>query len=171
MDKLNISTKQLKNAEEAVKTLFTGSQLSHFQVYSIVINLCFRKLPKLIGHPVESWLNSTGRIAFVSKLESISNDIVADKDYDFFDSRERVLEEVYRLIGKEVLEIDIDPTGILELRFETGNLIIAGDETDLEEIWSVTSDTPEPYGDQDWAITLTDQGELVTRQPQNDPEE
>ena len=165
MNKLNIDIRQVENAEEALGALLAGAELSHFQTYSLVLNLCFRKLPKTDNLPVEVWLSATGRATFIAKTGVPTNNVPDSESDDFFDSREKLLGQLYRLIGKEITEIDIDPSGILELSFEKGNLIFAGDETDLEEIWSVTSDTPEPYAKHDWAVTLTDERELVTRRP------
>ena len=62
-------------------------------------------------------------------------------------------------------KIDIDPSGVLDVHFLSGALIISGDENDFEEIWSIASNTPDPHGDTDWAITFTEERELVVRRP------
>lgn len=161
-----IHLEQIKTAKEVTETLMIGAQIDCFQVYSTVLNISFNKLPKAHNLPVNLWLSATGKITFLETENAASNEIKKlGKSDDFFDSREKLLGQLYRLIGKEIIEIDIDPSGVLELHLGSGNLIFAGDEVNFEEIWSVTSDTPEPYANHDWAVTLTDERQLVTRKP------
>lgn len=157
--------KDINKARQAAATLLIGAQFDRFDVSSLVLNICFVRLPKVAELPINVWLSAAGRAVFIDKSGVPTNSVPESDSDDFFASREKLLGQLYRLIGKEITEIDIDPSGILELHFESGNLIFAGDETDLEEIWSITSDTPEPYAKHDWAVTLTDERELVTRRP------
>ena len=160
-----MTQEEVDNATKTAYELLVGAQLDRFTVSSLIVGICFVKLPKVAHLPVSIWLNASGQAGFLKTEGIASNGISIPRGDDFFAAREKLLGQLYRLIGKEITAVDIDPSGALELRFETGNLVFAGDDTDLEEIWAITSDTPEPYGDQPWAVVLTDQRELVTRRP------
>ncbi len=160
-----IEEKILRDAKEAINILLLGAQLDSLRVFSSVIDINFLRLPKVKNVPTSVWLSVTSQVQFWPSSTQVTNVIKASGDDDFFQSRKKALVDIYSVIGNTVTAIDIDPSGVLELYFDVGTLSLAGDPADLEEIWSITSDTPEPYGNQDWAITLTDQRELVTRRP------
>lgn len=155
----------VENAKQATSELLVGAQFDRFTVSSLVVNICFVRLPKTPNLPIDIWLSATGQAVFIEEAVGRVENITPPGGDDFFDSRAKFLGQIYYLIGKKVTEVDIDPNGVLELSFEKRSLIFARDETDLEEIWSVTSKTPDPYAKQEWAITLTDDGQLVTRKP------
>ena len=160
-----MTQEEVENAKKTAAELLVGAQLDRFTVSSLIVSICFVKLPKVAHLPVSIWLSASGQTVFLKTEGVASKGISIPGEDDFFAAREKLLGQLYTLIGKEITAVDIDPSGVLELRFENGSLVFAGDDTDLEEIWTITSDTPEPYGDQPWAVVLTDERDLVTRKP------
>lgn len=160
-----MSPEQISNAEETARTLLLGTTLDHFRVYSLILNLDFLRMPMAGELPADIWLSASGQATFLETSAAASYDMSAAGRSDFFKTRKKILEEIYPLIGKKIMAVGINPSGTLELAFETGSLLFSGGQTDLEQIWSITSDTSEPYGNQDWSVTLTDRQELVTHRP------
>jgi hypothetical protein len=77
----------------------------------------------------------------------------------------RFLPAIYGLLGAEIASAAIATDGSLSLQMDRHvvRLLPMADEPD--EIWSVTSDTPEALGDHRWRVTLSDSGRLVVKRP------
>lgn len=85
---------------------------------------------------------------------------------DFFARRAAALGEVYRLIGQEVTAANVSDSGALQIHLGGKRLRAeAGDDTDLEEVWSVASDSPATTADHRWHVSLDDSGVISARVP------
>jgi hypothetical protein len=160
-----IKENQLNAANETVEILLLGAQFDRFRVSSTVLELSFLRLPKVRDLPISVWLTLTGSADFLKNESVASTALAINGNDDFFDAREKLLGLLYRLIGKTVELVYIDPDGVLQLQFESTSIVFFSDKNVGEEVWAVTSETPEPYAEQSWAVTLTDDQDLVTRRP------
>ncbi len=85
---------------------------------------------------------------------------------DFFTCRGSALSEVYRLIGQEVTAASVSDSGALQIHLGDKSLRAeADDDTALEEVWSVASDSPEVTAGHRWHISLDDSGAISARVP------
>lgn len=83
----------------------------------------------------------------------------------FQQGRGQFLPAVYRLLGEEVTAVSIAEDGALTLEVGRQAITLLPDADEPDEIWSVTSDTPEALGDHRWRVTLSNSGRLVVKQP------
>lgn len=158
-----MSIDQIGIAEDASRLLLVGATLDNFRVHSLALDLNFLRLPKIGILPVSIWLCCTGQVSYSSYTPS--NDTAQGADSDFFSTRTETLGYLFGLIGNQVIGIDIGSDGTLSLKFQNGELLVNGEQPDLDMIWTIASDSPQPYGDQKWVVTLSAQGELFTRRP------
>ena len=85
---------------------------------------------------------------------------------DFFARRASMLSAVYRLIGQEVTAASVSDSGALQIHLGDKHLRAgADDHANLEEVWSVVSDSPETTADHRWHVSLDEFGALFARIP------
>jgi frataxin-like iron-binding protein CyaY len=157
-----IDEASLEAANDNARTLLCGTQLDSFRVSSTVLEINFLRLPKARKLPLSIWLSVTGPAALLEN-EGIGSKIQSSHEKDaFFDARERLIGLLYRLIGETVITTSINFNGVLQVQFEHSSLALFYDDEPSEEVWAITSETPEPYADQSWVVCLTDEPNLVT---------
>jgi hypothetical protein len=153
-----------RSAETVLRAILRGAELDSVTFRSTVLTLGFVDLAAegREDRPVYVWLST------IANAEAIEDGAEADLDPSIEalpESRARFLPEAYRLLGKEVGEIAIASGGSLMLTLPGAAMLIHRESSDLDEVWSVTSDTPEVMGDSRWRVTLFDNGRLVVKRP------
>lgn len=148
-------------AEGVLNENLRGAQLDCFRVYSIELGLCFL-VDVEAGRKKETVWISTMSVVQIS--DTVGNDGlgVPTGNNNFMETRAVAVSMLHRLIGQRVKSIEIKENGTLEIYFGKKNVSIAGGDKTFEVIWSVTSGSPEPFGEHDWSVTLADEGIIVT---------
>lgn len=148
----------IDSCSKAISALLLGAQLDSIRAYSLIMQLGFIRTVPADGLPVEVWV-------------SISGDLVAKNTSprlmeDFFERRAQAFCTTYLLIGQKVTATSISATGALQIDFGAMSLSAEADGKDeLDEVWAVSSDTPDTSVDHDWYIALDDNGALSLRTP------
>jgi len=123
-----------------------GAKLDSFRVYSIELQLNF------LGDTSEGlqsyWLSAMGNVSLTDRSNT-------------FQDRPEVLANPYGLMGQNIKAVNIKDNGALELCVGNKVLTICIDDEAFEVVWSVTPESPDPYVEHDWSVTLTDESELV----------
>ncbi len=113
--------------------------------------------------PAYAWV---GTIAAAMLAEAgAGRDIAASEVEAFRQGRVQFLPAAYRLLGEEVTAVSIAGDGALTLDVARQAVTLQPGPDEPDEIWSVTSDTPEALGDHRWRATLSNSGRLVVKQP------
>jgi len=136
--------------ESFLESKLINAQLDSFRVYSIELQVNF--LANSSEGKQSYWLSATGDIS------------LCDGDYVCRD-RSEVIEKLHGLIGHKISAVKIETNGALAISFGSKVLTICLDDEAFEVIWSVTPESPEPYTDHEWSVTLTDESELVMSLP------
>ena len=152
-----------QGASQVVWDLLRGAQLDTIRVYSLIIQLGFVGLGRADNLPDEVWVSVSGTL-HVKGDTSMVWEVAPPQG--FIARRASVLGEVYRLIGQEVTAADVSDSGALQIHLG-GKLLRAeaDDDTGLEEVWSVASDSPDAAADHRWHVSLDDSGAISARLP------
>lgn len=151
-----------QRASKVVSDLLYGAQLDTIRVYSLIIQLGFVCLGRASSLPNEVWISISGTL-LVEGGTSTVRELASSRD--FFACRASILGDVYQLIGQEVAAANVSDLGVLEIHLGGCRLRAEADDTDLEEVWSVVSDSPEPTVDHQWYVVLDDSGVISVRAP------
>lgn len=158
-----MSLTNAQGASQIVFRLLLGAQLDTIRVYSLIVQLGFVCLGDAGDSPDEIWVSASGTL-IVDEESSMVGELGSAAD--FFARRAAALGKVYQLIGEEVTTANVSESGELQISFG-GRRVRAGAEegTDLEEVWSVVSDSPETTADHRWRVSLDDSGALSAHVP------
>jgi hypothetical protein len=149
-----------ENAAKIIAKILHGSQLDTIRIYSVILQLGFIRLTGANDLPEEIWLNLSCSL----RVETDASIFECSKN--FHGRRIDALTAVYQLIGREVHGANVSATGTLEIELGDTRLFAEPDgETDLEEVWSVVSDSPEANADHRWRVILDDFGVISIRTP------
>jgi len=153
---LSLEQKKIDVANAALMSMLEGSQLDRFTVFGLELQLCF-------FHPPipQVWL-STGQ-----KVSLSTSPGKPTKHQDVQANRREALPDLYGIIGESVSQVGVAVAGALEIQFTNGARLTIADFDEDEVLCSVTSNSPAPSVDHDWAVTLFDTGELFVRTPKN----
>jgi hypothetical protein len=160
---MNMSLINAQGASEVVVDMLRGAQLDTIRVYSLIVQLGFVCLGRAGNFPDEVWVTVSGML-----LVEGDNSMVGESrsSRDFFACRASALGDVYRLIGQKVTAASVSDSGALQIHLGGKCLHAeADDDTSLEEVWSVASDSPETTADHRWHVSLDDSGTLTARVP------
>ena len=156
----------LTNAQVASKIvldLLSGAQLDTIRVHSLIVQLGFVCLGRAGNLPDEVWVSVSGTL-FVEGDTSMVGESASSRD--FFARRVSALGEAYQLIGQEVTAASVSDSGTLQIYLGGKRLRAeADDDTNLEEVWSVASDSPETTAGHRWHVSLDDSGAISVRAP------
>lgn len=143
-------------ATEILSKLLCGAELDTIRLYSTVTQFGFLRFEPALDVPKEIWLSVDSEIV----LEKIQSEDVGNH-------KSSALDSIRLLIGIEVTEVNVEDSGKLMIRFNDVFLCLTTDEHPKpEEIWSVTSESPNSYGEQRWQIALDVNGNLSARTPE-----
>lgn len=148
-------------ASERVSELLRGTQLDTIRVYSLIVQLGFVRLGAADNLPDEVWISVSGSLIVEENPATVGE---VGLSRDFFDRRASVLSAVYRLIGQTVTAASVSDSG--ELQVHLGGKCLraeADDDANLEEVWSVFSDSPETTAEHRWHVSLDESGALSSR--------
>jgi hypothetical protein len=154
---------KVQGASGVVSTLLRGAQLDSIRVYSLIVQLGFVRVGAEGNLPGEVWISISGAL-ILEEDSSMAQESASLRD--FFVRRAAVLGAVYRLVGREVTAAGVSASGALQVHF--GGQCLRGeadDEVNLEEVWSVASDSPDTRAEHRWYVSLDDAGALSTRLP------
>ncbi len=132
-------------------------------MYSLILQLGFVRLNSIDDLPSEIWVSIAGRL-------SIKGDATAENltpSDDFFDQRASALATLYPLLGQLVAGAALSDKGSLQIDVGGKRICVDAEEAELEEVWSVTSDSPDASVLHRWQITLDDCGALAVHTPAN----
>lgn len=155
-----------RSAETVLDTLLRGAKLESVTFRSSLLTLGFFN-PDAEGRedrPSYVWLTTIGGAA-------IADDPSAPASGDdrgrgsFAEHRAEFLSAAYRLLEQEVAQVTLAADGALTLALPVPAIVLMPVPDEEDEIWSVTSDTPETFGDHRWRVTLSSSGRLVVKQP------
>jgi hypothetical protein len=146
-------------ASEIVCSLLQGAQLDTLRIYSLVMQLGFFRPENVADLPAEAWVSLSGTLVN-EQAEPVAPE-------DFFERRASALSAAYRLIGQRVTSAHVLDSGALRIRFGERSLRVEADDTNLEEVWSVMSDSSEPAADHSWWASLHESGELSAHAPRS----
>lgn len=152
-------------AESVLQTILRGARLEVLTFRDSLLTIGFFNAAAegVSDRPAYVWL---GTIADARVEAEGAASAAAASDLDMLrQSRMRFLPAIYGLLGAEIASAAIATDGSLSLQMDRHvvRLLPMADEPD--EIWSVTSDTPEALGDHRWRVTLSDSGRLVVKRP------
>ena len=138
-----------KKTENFLVSKLLSAQLDNFRVYSAVLDL---NLLIEVNGDLES------------RCVSITGDVSISDGINIHHKFSEIVASVYDLIGARVTSVKIEQDGTLTLCFGDKALTVKLDHESSEIIWSVTPESPDPYEEHNWSVTLTDESELVMSQ-------
>lgn len=153
--------RQLENLEEInsqVSRILVGAQFDCIRVFSAVWILGFFRSGIAVDLPNEIWASTSGAI----HRQKNTTEVNAKQDaiLPFPENRASILGDLYLLIGQDVLEASISPSGKLCISFSECKLYFEDDHETFEEVWSLMSDSPDVNADHRWYIYLSDKGRV-----------
>ncbi len=134
--------------QKKLTEMLVSKQIDSFQVFSLEIRFNFTSTEN--DKYGSCWLCTTGKIEIANKSS-------------VFDSRPEVISRIYEALGDEVSDVSLLKTGAIEIHFSEFKLRISPQLENLETIWSLTPGTPDPFGNHEWSIFMTDCSELVLK--------
>lgn len=146
-------------ASQVASYLLIGAHLDSVRVYSSSLVLCFARLNEQ-QRPDEVWITSTGRIRV-----SAPNFIAPAVTDALLDQRGLALYVLCQLIGEDVSSVHIFGDGALEFSLGGCGVQLHADEVSTEEVWSITSDSPDPNYQHRWSVTLDELGDVSVHVP------
>ncbi|WP_420412064.1 hypothetical protein [Roseibium sp.] len=157
---MRISSRQ--ECADIASILLNGCQLDTIRIHSLVIQLGFICVGRSAPLPIEAWLSLSGDFAVTGSNFSLP---YSSKN-DFFQRRALMLGKSYMLIGEKVTSADILETGTLQINLGSAS-IFAGvsEEANFENIWELTSGTPNTNANQSWYVSLADDGSFSSQKP------
>ncbi|MGE0230256.1 MAG: hypothetical protein AB7O39_07940 [Flavobacteriaceae bacterium] len=135
-------------------TALAGMCLDSFSVSGATLQLCLLRLPQVQGLPDELWLSTTCPVFFRQADPLASR--APDDEQEFYASRERALVAIFRLNACEILNAVIHADGSLELRFETGSVVVVPDDPVDEVFWEVGDRPPSYEHGPEWLVLLSE---------------
>ncbi len=81
------------------------------------------------------------------------------------DSRGIAIYMLSLLIGEDIRSACVSAQGWLELQVADGCVRIGPDRLNTEEVWAVTTDSPDPSRPHRWSVVLDDAGVVSVRTP------
>ena len=149
-------------ATDVVLKLLRGTQFDTIRVFSLIVQLGFVRTGLVQDLPQEVWIVLSGNL-------QVGNQTAPDfkpTPGDFFSRRANALSDCYHLIGKEVSDARVADSGTLEITLSKAKICVEADEEgDLEEIWGVMSETPNPMTEHQWYVSLDDSCRLSAHVP------
>jgi hypothetical protein len=156
---MNISTPS--EGTEIADKLLCGLQLDTLRVYSLIVQLGFIRLHEADGLPDEVW----GVFSCDVAVRSQNHNHHRNQD-SFIDRRAAALRGLYLLIGLRVSKVNIIQSGDLEIEFGEATLTTSWNrDVNLEECWSLMSDSPNTDADHAWYLGLDEFGALSLKTP------
>ncbi len=153
-------TEKISNtALEVSRYLLCGTYLDNIRVYSSSIEICFSRLNEQ-EKPSEIWVTSTAAVRVCGP--SITATFAAGA---VLDQRGVALYMLCQLIGEDVTSVQILDDRLLDFSLGGCEVRLYADEANTEEVWSITSDSPDPMFKHRWSITLDELGDLVVCVP------
>lgn len=156
----------LINAQDrsgVISALLYGTQLDTIRVYSLIMQLGFIRLGAAKSLPNEIWVSLSGNLCLAGEPS-----IGVNPSMDFFERRAHALGAVYQLIGKKVTAARVSDSGALQIDIGgTCILVEADQDTNLEEVWSVMSDSAETNANHRGHVSLDDSGALSAKISEN----
>lgn len=139
-----------KQASERASSFLVGAQLDRFIVFSIELQICL-----ISGaNNSEIWISSTSDGYIHRKPQD-----------DFFVGRRELISDLHELIGKEVTNVSILPSGQLILSFQRENLVFSAKRDDYSEYsWAIRSENPAPYTKHQFEVLLSENNNLIIRE-------
>lgn len=135
-----------EKTENFLASKLISAQLDSFHVHSVELQLHF------LGDSPDGlqsyWLCMTG-------------DISLTEGEDVYHDRAEVIANLYALIGQRITSVKIEDGNVLSLCCDSKVITTGMDDDSLEVVWSLTPESPDPYADHSWSVTLTDESELV----------
>jgi hypothetical protein len=154
------------NSQVATKTvskLLRGAQLDTIRVFSVIVQLGFIRIDIMQDLPQEIWIVISGNLRVEKRFEKVFK---KNRSGDYFGRRANALSDCYRLIGREVIDVSVLDSGRLEISINQAKICVEMDqEGNLEEVWSVMSESPNPVENHEWYVALDDSGQLSARLP------
>jgi hypothetical protein len=147
------------NASKSIAVLLSGAQLDTLRVYSVALCLGFVRLGASDQRPNEVWVVLSGDIS----VHDASGK--SQRANEFLARRENAVAALYRLIGQEVVSAQVCESGQLKIFFEQGEVVVERGEADLEEVWGVMSDSPNPADEHQWHVCFDDSGRFLLKEP------
>ncbi|MEJ1250577.1 hypothetical protein [Denitratimonas tolerans] len=124
-----------ENAQAALKGIMIGAYLDEIRAHSIQATLRFFSDQVCAGKRV------TVDLVLTCEARVISNNLsVGDGEEDFFSERARFLSRAYGLIGKEIVDINLQDNGALTIKTETSSILLWLSSDDLGDddwVWKV----------------------------------
>jgi len=151
--------------ERVLRHLFSGARLDSVTFRSVELTLGFfnAEADKNREQPGYVWLTTIAS-ATIARSGGFASSAPGTQA-GFHEGRTALVGQLYQLLGDSVFSATIAPDGALGLQFTDHALDVRAGEDEQDEIWSVTSDTPEPLGEHRWRVTLSNSGRLVVKQP------
>lgn len=137
----------VEKTKSFVACKLVDAQLDSFRVYSLELQLNF------VGDETDEglrsyWLCITGNVSFF------------DGEDTYLD-RADVVANLYHLLGEKITGVEIEAGGALLLYCDGKVVTARTDKDNLEVVWSLTPESPDPNFRHGWSVTLTDNSELV----------
>lgn len=150
----------LDSGREIASFLLEGTYLDSVLIYSSSVVLCFSRA-RSMEKPRDVWVSSTGDIkvlmpgslSLTSRVEPTGRTLAIG-----------LLSE---LIGQDVDSAQILDEGALSITLGPNQVQLAQEAVDAEEVWSITSDSPDPSYKHQWSVTLDDTGRVSVHTPRS----
>jgi hypothetical protein len=154
-----------RTAETVLRAILPGARLEAVTFRDSLLTLGFFNAAAegATDRPAYVWLGTISDAQVVA--EGAASAAAAADIEALRQSRMRFLPAIYSLLGDEVASAAIGGDGSLALQMSRDTILLLPMAEEPDEIWSVTSDTPEALGEHRWRVTLSDSGRLVIKQP------
>lgn len=151
-------------ALRVARYLLLGAYLDSLRVYSSSLELRFARLNEQ-ERPNEVW------IAFTSGIRVEAPSLHSSPAVDaLHDKRGAALYVLCQMIGEEVSSVEIAGSGALLFHLGSCCVQLHLDEVNTEEVWSITSDSPDPNHKHQWSVTLDEFGQVAVHVPSSSDE-
>lgn len=155
-----------RSGEGVLRLILPGAKLESVTFRIAELTLCFVNpdADEAQGLPTYVWLTTVSD-ARVLDSAAASRRASDGRDDSFPDGRARFLSAIYGMLGDEISAVAIAGDGALTLQAPQHAVVLQPADSEPEEIWSVTSETPGPLGEHRWRVTLSNSGRLVVKRP------
>ncbi|UML78823.1 hypothetical protein [Leptospira kirschneri] len=152
-----------QDLELLLTKLLLGAQLDSIRAYNIALDLEFNQIgkPKL---PITIYFTTSNPIWIIQ-----DKDKTYEIDYktDFFKQREKIISELYSLIGQEVRFVRVSNKGELTFAFYEKTFFLSRNTEEFETIWEIMDNTTDVKVNHDWHISWLEYNDVDLKIPEN----
>ena len=159
-----LKSHSLKQSQEFLEVALVGNQIDSVSFHGLWLVISFLNMKDGTINAPSTFHLSTNNSIFVGDFSEKSSTSIY-KEIDAVNTRKLYADRLIGLIGQDVTGACISENGMLTIECGNAIILVLRETDEFEEVWEITSDTPDPNKPHNWSLVLTDESELIVQKP------